>query len=365
MPWISYLSNPDYYIHFDEACIYCGDTIVAEISSAKHRQILEYFADRPTYWHTTNDIIEALWDGPASLNENTFYVTMAKLKGIHPELRKSIASKKGSGYHYLGQKRMYVEPAPKSTYPPSPQKAESVAAPTYPPFDPSAVQTATYYELLQHGYTGSSIAAALVQNDYKLYHIAPENEGDAAQWQEYLTAFPETFQYIVDKNSWAIVGNFSFLSVTDAQAEQILSGTFLEKDLHPAITRDLYSAGSDHILFLLNMSINEEYGTARNYTMLRNLFLEQLHRYAEDDIYFKTIITNVYRGNHEAFYKEWGFEYVTDHCYTGKIYSLQMFPYPEKLYLQLRNNSKLRDINERLKEKYDAQHQLLSVDSGK
>lgn len=231
--------------------------------------------------------------------------------------------------------------------------------------DPCAVRPATYNDLLRHGYTSATIAKALVENDYKLYDIAPENEGTPGQWKEYLSSFPETFQYIVDENSWAIVGNFSFLSVTESQAELILSGAFLEKDLNPAITQDLYSAGTDHILFLLNMSLNEEYGSTRNYTMLRKMFLEQLERYAEDDIYFKSMITNVYRSNQESFYKRWGFEFEENHCYTGKIYSLQMLPYPEKLYLQLKNNSQLRDINERLKTKYDEQYKLLSADGRK
>lgn len=381
MACLSFLKNAEYYINFDEGCVYCGNTIVAEINSPTYMRILEYLATNPKLWLSSDSIIDNCWpDRYAALS--TFYSTISKLKSIHPEIDNSIDSKKGMGYRYLGQKREQynVASVTSSTSPnvtphvsnKSPgtlqsahlaQKNDSLHAQVL--FDPVAVRTATYYDLLQHGYTRETIGEALVQNDYQLYNIAPENEGTPAQWQEYLSSFPETFQYIVDKNSWHIVGNFSFVSVTQAQAAQILSGKFLEKDLNPAITRDLFSAGSDHILFLLNMSLNEEYGSVKNYTMLRNLFLEQIYRYAEDDIYFSSIITNVYRPNQEAFYKQWGFEFEIDHCYTGRIYSLKMYPYPEKLYQQLNSNSKLRDINERLKAKYDKQYLLLSADSKK
>lgn len=381
MAWISYLKDADYHINFDEGCIYCGDAIEVEIKSATHLRILSYLSTNPKQWLSYDSIVDNCWPDH-NVDPSTFYSTMSKLKSIHIDIYNSIESQKGMGYRYLGRKREHrdVVPVSKSVVENISQKSSN-----WPPeshsgsvaihkdnsdhsqdlFAPSAVRSATYYDLLQHGYTSNSIAEALVKNDYRLYNIAPENEGDSKQWQEYLSSFPETFQYIVDQKSWEIVGNFSFVSVTQAQATQILSGTFLEKDLNPAITRDLFSAGSDHILFLLNMSLNEEYGSARNYTMLRNLFLEQIYRYAEDDIYFGSIITNVYRPNQEAFYKQWGFEFVIDHCYTGRIYSLNMFPYPKTLYLQLKNNSKLREVNEKLKAKYDEQYLLLSADSKK
>jgi len=220
------------------------------------------------------------------------------------------------------------------------------------------VRQASYFDLLELGYTSLEIAKALVRNDLKLYGgfsgtngIAQENEGSAIQWAEYLRSVPDSFQYIINSSN-QIVGNFSFLSISSEQEIDFKEGRISESIFNPADTRDLFCAGDDHILFLLNLSLNDEYSTPRNNSLLRKMFLSQLLLFAEEDILFSKIIVNVFKASHEAFYKQWGFSFVKEHKNSGHIYELILKPYPEKLYNQLSKNRHLRDVNERLKEIY-------------
>ncbi len=215
-----------------------------------------------------------------------------------------------------------------------------------------------YQELLDMGYTPFSIAESLVKNDMKLYGpdfrgkgITPQNEGSSSQWAEYLSSVPETFQYLVDADG-EIVGNFSFLSISSMQEEAYLNGDLFEQAFSPSNTRDLFSAGKEHIMFLLNLSVNDEYSTPKNNNKLRKMFLEELISLAENEVMFCKIITNVYKSSQEAFYKQWGFRFVKDHPLSGRVYELNLLPYPQALYDHLSKNSMLSDANEQLKNFY-------------
>ena len=105
-------------------------------------------------------------------------------------------------------------------------------------------------------------------------------------------------------------------------------------------------------MFLLNLSVNDEYSTPKNNNVLRKMFLEELLSLAENEVLFCKIITNVYKASQEAFFKQWGFHFVKDHPLSGKIYELDLIPYPETLYHHLSKHSYLSDINEQLREFY-------------
>lgn len=230
----------------------------------------------------------------------------------------------------------------------------------------TTVHQATYFDLLALGYTSLSIAESLVQNDWKLYgslgssnQLTQENEGSAMQWAEYLSSVPDSFRYLLNKDN-QIVGNFSFISISAEQEAAFKAGQLSESMFSPAETRDLFCAGDDHILFLLNLSLNDEYSTPRNNSMLRQMFLSQLLLFAEEDVLFRKIIVNVFKASHEAFFKQWGFSFVKDHKNSGRIYELPLKPYPDKLYNQLKKNRHLRDVNEKLKNIYGEQSHGLS-----
>ena len=227
------------------------------------------------------------------------------------------------------------------------------------PCTTSTVRYATYFDLRKLGYTSLKIAEKLVENDKKLYSgigakkdLLAENAGTSQQWADYLSSTPESFQYFInDKNE--IVGNFSLVSITEEQERAFYDGELSESLFVSSDTRDLFCAADTHILFLLNLSLNEEYATQHNTTLLRKAFLNQLASFAENDVRFKKIIVNVFKSSHEAFYKQWGFTFVKEHKASGRIYKLDLQPYPQALYTQLNKNSHFKEINDKLKALYD------------
>lgn len=240
---------------------------------------------------------------------------------------------------------------------PTAKNSKNVQIPTASVDD---IRVATFQDLLSAGMTPIDIANCLVDNDIKLYRsvfqdrgITEQNEGTAIQWAEYLSSYPMSFQYLVNvKNE--IVGNFSFVSITDEMLEKYMDGLIFEENFIPSATRDLFSSGADHILFLLNLSVNDEYATAKNNLLLRRMFLQQLISFAENDaIFFKKIVTNVYKSSQESFYKQWGFSFVKPNVLSGNIYELNMLPYPKALCKRLKTNINLSDLGERLRKSYE------------
>lgn len=219
---------------------------------------------------------------------------------------------------------------------------------------PNAVRPATYTDLLLHNWTKESIAEALVAGDYETYEIDAANEGTPSQWQEFLSGYPETFQYLVTEDFKEIAGNFSFVSLTPEQAELALEGKLYEADLSPDQTRDLFSPATDHILFLLNLSLRDSFSETKNHLLLRKMFLSQILSFAENGIFFRSIIMSAHRKTEEAFLRSWGFKHIIDHEKTGKIYALDMIPFPCELDQALKRYLDLGSIREDLKRLYNS-----------
>lgn len=312
-------------------------------------KILEYFIDNVNKSVSLQDLAVALWGinyeaddkDPASIKSQISRLRK-KLNRIKTGLNKCIDTNYGLGTYTLVQH----------------SAAGSCETATTEQNDTSNVHPAQFRDLKSKGYSPVSIAQALVKNDLALYasvfqkkKITPENEGTVMQWAEYLSSAPETFQYLIN-DADEIVGNFSFVSITHEQMELYIAGQLYEKDFSPENTRDLFCSGKDHILFLLNMSVNDEYNTVKNNILLRKMFLEQLVSFAENNIFFSTILTNVYKASQEAFYKQWGFSYIGDNRLSGRIYRLDLLPYPDSLYTQLNNNSFYKNLNEYLGKMY-------------
>ncbi len=80
--------------------------------------------------------------------------------------------------------------------------------------------------------------------------------------------------------------------------------------------------------YLLNMSLNMEYKTLDNNLKLVDSFFARLLKYAENGIFFRRFCVNVFRRDQQAFYKNFGFSYVCDNKEFGKIYAMDLLPYP-------------------------------------
>ena len=225
---------------------------------------------------------------------------------------------------------------------------------------------ATFHDLTRKGFTAINVAKQLLENDQRLYGNAAQesgvltsndavfsddNAGSAEQWSQYLSAWPDSFEYLVNsKNN--IVGNYSFLSLTDEQYRDFCAGTLCESDLEPTKTRSLYQPDTTHILFVLNISVNSEYNTIENSIRIRAMFWNKIAQYSQNQVLFKKIIVNVFHPAHEAFYESLGFKFKCEHPKGGRIFELNMFPYPERLSEELSRNPAYFSANKILKKAY-------------
>lgn len=179
------------------------------------------------------------------------------------------------------------------------------------------------------GMSPLDIATALVANDLALYPNIPQaNEGNPHLWEKYLYSYPETFRYLVSDNT--IIGNWSFMALSGSQLALAQNGHLMEAELELSDSAFLFLPGV-YNGYLLNLSVNERYISSENYIKLFQSFAEQLESFAKQGIYFKHFYVNVFRPDHEAMYKTFGFRFLCDNVSYGKIYELQFTPFPAVL----------------------------------
>ena len=232
--------------------------------------------------------------------------------------------------------------------------------------DPNTVVPMEYWQLLNitvpgtdRKYDASAIALALEQNDLKLYPgllLSPELAGNYIHtWGKHLSKRPESFKYLVADGTNEIVGNFSFVALSENQAEDVLKGKLLEENFDISQTEPLTTAGIKDVLYILNFSVNSEYATLRNKNILKQLFFSTLLSYAENDIYFRRIIINLFDAAQYAEFKQWGFSELDKrpNINYGRLFSIDMIPYPDVLFSALSKNRMLKEINMKLKEIYN------------
>ena len=184
------------------------------------------------------------------------------------------------------------------------------------------ISIATYQDLVDLGMSPLDIAKRLVENDYKLYPgMVVENEGSPEQWADYLSSFPDTFRYLINKKR-EIIGNWSFLAVSEEHHAMKLDSGELQEETFSMDETEFLAFPGDYVGYLLNLSVNEGYNSTKNMNLLLTAFVEQMISYAEDEIFFKAWYVNVFRKDHEAMYKRLGFKYLMDNKSFGKVYFL-------------------------------------------
>ncbi len=184
-----------------------------------------------------------------------------------------------------------------------------------------------YEDLLDLGYTSTSISLQLVENDYiNCNGIGMENEGTAQQWEEYLQDNSDTFQYLINGDN-KIVGDWSIVALNDETYDLSVKGELLEADIDLDRTEMICFPGL-YNGYVLTFSILPEYRSMKNYNLIIESFLNQLEEYAENGIYFKRWSMNVFGKEVEALIKQLGFKYVVDNKVFGKIYTVDFMPMP-------------------------------------
>ncbi len=185
-----------------------------------------------------------------------------------------------------------------------------------------------YEELIELGYTASSIALQLVENDYiNCNGIGQENEGTAEQWEMYLQDNSDTFQYLINgKNE--IVGDWSIVALNDEIYEQAEKGELLEADIDVDKTEMICFPGI-YNGYVLTISALPNYRNTKNYNLLVDSFVRQIEEFSNNGIFFRSWCMNVFSKEVEMLVRGMGFRYVCDNRVFGKIYTCPFIPLPK------------------------------------
>ena len=184
-----------------------------------------------------------------------------------------------------------------------------------------------FNDLLELGYTPTTIALQLVENDYiNCNGIDESNEGTAEQWEGFLQDNSDTFQYLVNGQD-KIVGDWSIVALTDEAFERAVRGDLLESELNIDNTEMICFPGT-YNGYILTFSLLPQYRNMANYNLIIHSFVGQLEEYAENGIFFGNWCINVFGKEVEALVRQLGFRYVCDNKVFGKIYTCPFSPLP-------------------------------------
>lgn len=190
--------------------------------------------------------------------------------------------------------------------------------------------------LYSKGMTPLRIAERLVQNDLELYAgITELNEGSPEQWADFIENCPDNFSYLVNDND-EIVGDWSIVALDDETYARAVNGETVESEFTLDSTEYICFPG-EYNGYLLNMSLNMEYKTLENNLKLVDSFFARLESFAKNGIFFKRFCVNVFRRDQQAFYKNFGFTYKCDNRELGKLYEIELLPYPKSALFEKRD----------------------------
>ncbi len=202
----------------------------------------------------------------------------------------------------------------------------------------------TYDELISLGYTSSSIAIQLVENDYITYNgISEANEGTAEQWEELLRDFSDNCGYMINSEN-KIVGDWNLTALSDEMIELALEGKLLEKDITYDDVSFLGFPG-DHNGYILALGLLPDYRSNKNHMKMLSDWIRYVTELSEQGVFFKRWCINVFNKECEALVKGMGFKYICNNIEFGKIYAIDFLPLPKVKFFT--SNKRLLENYER------------------
>ena len=188
MSTISRLKDPEYYIDFDEACVYHGKEVVAEITSETQLEMLRNFALKPHRAIEHDAIEKTIWNVTANnlVSDSTVYSLISKIRRIHPKIKESIKTVP-KGYIYCGQEM---------------RKNNFSAYNIDPSSEQIVVRSVSFDDLLDTKYDAYGVASTMLKK-YHWAYIGDPNTPDAETVYinaiaDYLKKNRESFKFLVN-----------------------------------------------------------------------------------------------------------------------------------------------------------------------
>ena len=183
------------------------------------------------------------------------------------------------------------------------------------------------------------VSARIMENDRDLYHQLPGSvAGNQRQWADVFISFPNFCKFLVDAEG-VIQGNFSAIGLTREQERRMQQGRFVDEEIDVCFCDPLHAPG-DHVLYLLNLSVNREVELERYYALWNEL-VALLKKCAKEGVYFTRIYYKAFLPEHRAMMIGRGFRFLCNDIAFGGVFVHEMNP-----------NSTLRVMDEELASLY-------------
>lgn len=168
------------------------------------------------------------------------------------------------------------------------------------------------------------ISSSIMANDKELYRELPASvAGNQRQWADVFVSFPNFCRFLVDPQG-EIQGNFSAVGLTREQEGKMQQGRFIDEEIDVCFCDPIHAPG-DHVLYLLNLSVNSEVELEQYYALWDEL-IALLKKCAKEGIYFTRIYYKAFLPEHRAMMVGRGFRFLCNDTAFGAVFVHEMNP---------------------------------------
>ena len=168
-------------------------------------------------------------------------------------------------------------------------------------------------------------SARIMENDRDLYPQLPDSlAGNQRLWSNVFISFPGFCKFLVDPQG-EIQGNFSAVGLTKEQERKMAQGRFVDSEIDICFCDPLHAPG-DHVLYLLNLSVNREVESEHCYALWNEL-VALLKKCAKEGVYFTKIYYKAFIPEHRAMViGRGGFRFLCYDAEYGAVFVHEMNP---------------------------------------
>lgn len=181
------------------------------------------------------------------------------------------------------------------------------------------------FDLNRKGLSTLDISRQLIANDAALYgaDLLGINAGTAEQWASQIVAAPGNWHFLCDGTN--IVGNWSYTYLSPDEERSVRNGTFAGEDFSlDSVNYPLSAPDREVAIYLLNISLNEGYQTAKNWERLWKGFGARLKELIRSGVTIKRIYGCLFRDDHRVMFERMGFHRLIKNVVSGDIYHIDL-----------------------------------------
>lgn len=184
-------------------------------------------------------------------------------------------------------------------------------------------------EVLAWGWDGTRLLEELFALDQMtIADFDPNYTGTVAQWVPIMMNHPYTWRLIIDRPG-SIVGNWHYISLTDAEKRRALKGMLREREITEDKVRYMDMRGWYDIYFVAVFLLPRFRLKLQNLLLLRRSILDHFTELARDGVFMNRIFAHAYSPAGESFCRSFDMKPGVKHVDHGRIYSRKFYPLPE------------------------------------